>query len=107
MEKIEFLILKNLLHNEDYMRKVIPFLKSEYFQDKNQKIVTPNPQLDNDSSQNGDGTGRQVPYHSGYNTKSSRFDGFRPDGFCFDNNVRFYRKVQRWNKPIDTETTKK
>jgi len=39
MEKIEFLVLKNLLHNEDYMRKVIPFLKSEYFQDKNQKIV--------------------------------------------------------------------
>ena len=39
MDKIEFLILKNLLHNEDYLRKVVPFLKGEYFQDNNQKIV--------------------------------------------------------------------
>jgi replicative DNA helicase len=39
MEKVEFLILRNLLHNEDYIRKVIPFLKSEYFEDANQKIV--------------------------------------------------------------------
>ena len=39
MEQIEFLILKNLLHNEKYLRKTIPFLKSEYFQDTNQKIV--------------------------------------------------------------------
>ena len=39
MDKIEFLILKNLLHTEDYWRKVIPFLKSEYFEDTNQKIV--------------------------------------------------------------------
>ena len=39
MDKIEFLVLKNLLHNEEYLRKVIPFLKSEYFQDYNQKIV--------------------------------------------------------------------
>ena len=39
MEKVEFLVLKNLLHNEEYLRKVIPFLKSEYFQDYNQKIV--------------------------------------------------------------------
>ena len=39
MEKVEFLILRNLLHNEDYVRKVIPFIKSEYFEDTNQKIV--------------------------------------------------------------------
>ena len=39
MDKIEFLVLKNLIHNEEYLRKVIPFLKSEYFQDYNQKIV--------------------------------------------------------------------
>ena len=39
MEKIEFLILKNLLHNEEYLRKVIPFLKKEYYQDSNQRIV--------------------------------------------------------------------
>ena len=39
MDKIEFLILRNLLHNEEYWRKVIPFIKSEYFEDANQKIV--------------------------------------------------------------------
>jgi replicative DNA helicase len=36
MEQVEFLILRNLLQ---YVRKVIPFLKSEYFEDTNQKIV--------------------------------------------------------------------
>ena len=39
MDKIEFLVLKNLLHNEEYLRKVIPFIKPEYFQDRKQKIV--------------------------------------------------------------------
>ena len=39
MEKVEFLILRNLLYNEKYIRKVIPFIKSEYFEDQNQKIV--------------------------------------------------------------------
>ena len=39
MEKVEYLILKNLLHNEEYSRKVIPFIKTEYFEDPSQKIV--------------------------------------------------------------------
>jgi replicative DNA helicase len=39
MEQIEFLILRNLLYNEEYIRKVIPFLKSDYFEDSNQRIV--------------------------------------------------------------------
>ena len=39
MEKVEFLILRNLLHNEEYLRKVIPFIKPEYFEDTHQKIV--------------------------------------------------------------------
>ena len=39
MEKVEFLILRNLLYNESYVRKVIPFIKSEYFENYNQKIV--------------------------------------------------------------------
>ena len=39
MDKIEFLVLKNLLNNEEYLRKTIPFIKKEYFQDSNQKIV--------------------------------------------------------------------
>jgi replicative DNA helicase len=39
MDKIEFLILRNLLHNDEYVRKVIPFIKDEYFEDVQQKIV--------------------------------------------------------------------
>ena len=39
MDKIEFLVLRSLLHNEEYLRKVIPFIKADYFQDTNQKIV--------------------------------------------------------------------
>jgi replicative DNA helicase len=39
MDKVEFLILRNLLYNEKYVRKVIPFIKSEYFEDQNQKII--------------------------------------------------------------------
>jgi len=39
MEKVEFLILRNLLYNEEYVRKVIPFIKAEYFEDFNQKVI--------------------------------------------------------------------
>ena len=39
MDKVEFLILRNLIHNEEYVRKVIPFIKADYFEDYNQKIV--------------------------------------------------------------------
>lgn len=38
---IETLILGSLLHNEDYTRKVIPFLKTEYFENfENKEIFT-------------------------------------------------------------------
>jgi len=36
---IEQLILKNLTTNEPYARKVLPFLKNEYFHDINDKVV--------------------------------------------------------------------
>lgn len=36
---IEQTILSNLIHNEDYMRKVFPFLKEEYFSEHNTKII--------------------------------------------------------------------
>ena len=39
MERIELLILRNLIYNEEYARKVIPFIKDEYFEDQNQKII--------------------------------------------------------------------
>tara|TARA_B100001057_G_scaffold449408_1_gene490541 strand:- start:4594 stop:5997 length:1404 start_codon:yes stop_codon:yes gene_type:complete len=38
-ERIERTTLKNLLHNEDYTRKVLPFLKAEYFDDRKERIV--------------------------------------------------------------------
>jgi archaellum biogenesis ATPase FlaH len=41
MESVEFLILRNLLHNEQYVRKVIPFIKSEYFEDTIQEYNQP------------------------------------------------------------------
>lgn len=36
---IENLILKNLIYNEQYARKALPFLKSEYFQQVSDKAV--------------------------------------------------------------------
>lgn len=36
---IERVILSNLLHNDEYARKVIPFLKAEYFQDYSERVV--------------------------------------------------------------------
>ena len=39
MDKVEILILRNLLYNEEYLRKVIPFIKADYYEDSNQKIV--------------------------------------------------------------------
>jgi hypothetical protein len=37
--KIERVIFNNLLNNEDYARKTIPFLKVEYFHDRNERVV--------------------------------------------------------------------
>ena len=39
MKNITLTILENLIANEDYARKVLPFLKEEYFQDRNQRVV--------------------------------------------------------------------
>ena len=39
MEKIELTILRNFIHDEDYCRKVIPFVKPEYFQLRQERIV--------------------------------------------------------------------
>ena len=39
MERIETTILKNLIHNEDYARKVIPFIQPDYFEDRNEKVI--------------------------------------------------------------------
>jgi len=37
--KIEHLILKNIVYNEEYCRSVTPFLKDEYFHDYNEKVI--------------------------------------------------------------------
>ena len=38
-QTIETVILNNLIHNDDFCRSVVPFLKSEYFKDRNDKIL--------------------------------------------------------------------
>ena len=38
-EKIESTILRNLLCNEEFYRKVVPFVKAEYFQEFDEKII--------------------------------------------------------------------
>lgn len=39
MERIETTILRNLVFNEDYSRKVIPFIQPDYFEQKTEKII--------------------------------------------------------------------
>ena len=39
IERIEETILRNLLHNEEYYRKVVPFLKAEYYENYHEKII--------------------------------------------------------------------
>jgi replicative DNA helicase len=38
MERLEITILRNLIFNEDYARKVIPFIQPEYFEKRTEKI---------------------------------------------------------------------
>ena len=39
MKRLETTILKNLIFNDDYARKILPFIKSEYFTDNTEKIL--------------------------------------------------------------------
>ncbi len=39
MERIETTILRNLVFNEDYSRKVIPFIQPDYFEQKTEKVI--------------------------------------------------------------------
>ena len=38
-QRIETIILKNLIHNEEYSRKVLPFLDKEYFMEQTDKLL--------------------------------------------------------------------
>ncbi len=39
MERIETTILRNLVFNEDFSRKVIPFIEPDYFEERQEKII--------------------------------------------------------------------
>ena len=39
MERIETTILRNLIHSEDYSRKVIPFIEPTYFEQRTEKVI--------------------------------------------------------------------
>ena len=39
MERLELTILRNLVYNEDYSRKVIPFIQPEYFDQRSERVV--------------------------------------------------------------------
>ena len=39
MDRIENIILRNLVFNEDYLRKVLPFIQPEYFNSRDEKII--------------------------------------------------------------------
>ena len=38
-QKIETLILSHLVHNEEYVRRVLPYLKPIYFEDHTERLV--------------------------------------------------------------------
>ena len=39
MERIETTILRNLVYNEEYARKTIPFIQSDFFEERSEKII--------------------------------------------------------------------
>ena len=39
MERIETTVLRNLIYNEEFSRKVIPFIQPDYFEQRSEKIV--------------------------------------------------------------------
>ena len=39
MERIETTILQNLIYNEEYSRKVIPFIKPDYYENKSERVI--------------------------------------------------------------------
>ncbi len=38
-ERIEITILRNFFFNEDYTRKALPFVKSDYFTNRTEKLL--------------------------------------------------------------------
>ena len=38
-ERVERTILRSLFRNEDYFRKILPFVKPEYYEELDEKII--------------------------------------------------------------------
>jgi len=39
MDRVENTILRNLIHDEDYLRKVVPFIQPDYFEDHKDRVL--------------------------------------------------------------------
>ena len=39
LDRIELTLLRNLIHDEDFLRKVLPFIKEDYFAERVEKII--------------------------------------------------------------------
>ena len=39
MDRIETTILQNLIYNEEFSRKVIPFIEPDYFENKSERVI--------------------------------------------------------------------
>ena len=39
MDRVETTILRNLVHDEEYLRKVIPFIEPDYFSDHTDRVI--------------------------------------------------------------------
>ena len=39
MDRVELTILRNLIYDEEYIRKVIPFIQPDYFENAQEKVI--------------------------------------------------------------------
>ncbi|MBW2451231.1 MAG: AAA family ATPase, partial [Deltaproteobacteria bacterium] len=39
MDRVENTILRNMIHDEDYLRKVVPFIQPDYFEDHKDRVI--------------------------------------------------------------------
>ena len=39
LDRIELTLLRNLIHDEDFLRKVLPFIKEDYFEERVEKMI--------------------------------------------------------------------
>ena len=39
MDRVENTILRTMVHDEDYLRKVLPFIEPSYFEDRKDRVI--------------------------------------------------------------------